>query len=105
VKTATAKLNCVVVLKGHRTLIGDPSGKVVVNPTGGPELATAGTGDVLTGIVAALLAGGADPFLAAVASTYVHGLAGSVAAEDIGESGVLAGDVAESVPVAVARLR
>jgi ADP-dependent NAD(P)H-hydrate dehydratase / NAD(P)H-hydrate epimerase len=105
VKTATARLNCVVVLKGHRTLIGDPSGKVVVNPTGGPELATAGTGDVLTGMVAALLAGGADPFLAAIASTYVHGLAGSVAAEDIGESGVLAGDVAESVPVAVARLR
>jgi ADP-dependent NAD(P)H-hydrate dehydratase / NAD(P)H-hydrate epimerase len=105
VETAAARLNCVVVLKGHRTLVGDPTGKVVVNPTGGPELATAGTGDVLTGIVAALLAGGTDPFLAAVASTFVHGLAGSVAAERIGESGVLAGDVAESVPAAVARLR
>jgi hydroxyethylthiazole kinase-like uncharacterized protein yjeF len=105
VHTAAAKLSCVVVLKGHRTLIGDPSGKVVVNPTGGPELATAGTGDVLTGIVAALLAAGTDPFLAAVAATYIHGLAGSVAVKRIGETGVLAGDVAESVPAAVARLR
>jgi NAD(P)H-hydrate epimerase len=77
----------------------------VVNPTGGPELATAGTGDVLTGVVAALAAGGLDVFDAAWAATYVHGLAGSIAAERLGVTGVLAGDVAESLPAAIERLR
>jgi hydroxyethylthiazole kinase-like uncharacterized protein yjeF len=105
VRRATSALDCVVLLKGYRTLVSGQRGEVVINPTGGPELATAGTGDVLTGIVVALVAAGVESFSATVASAYIHGLAGSVAAERYGESGVLAGDVAESVPAAIARLR
>jgi hydroxyethylthiazole kinase-like uncharacterized protein yjeF len=104
-RAAADHFQCVVVLKGFRSLIARPGGDVVVNPTGGPELATAGTGDVLTGVVAALAAGGLDVFDAAWAATYVHGLAGSIAAERLGVTGVLAGDVAESLPAAIERLR
>jgi ADP-dependent NAD(P)H-hydrate dehydratase / NAD(P)H-hydrate epimerase len=101
---AAHTFGCVVVLKGLRSLTADPSGRVVVNPTGGPELATAGTGDVLTGTIAALVAAGLDPFEATWAAVYVHGLAGAVAAETKGPAGVIAGDVAAALPVAVARL-
>lgn len=97
-RSAAERFGCVVVLKGFRSLIADPSGHLVVNPTGGPELATAGTGDVLTGVVAALIGGGLDPFEAAWAATYVHGLAGSIAAQSKGTTGVVAGDVADALP-------
>jgi ADP-dependent NAD(P)H-hydrate dehydratase / NAD(P)H-hydrate epimerase len=92
--------NCVVVLKGHGTVVANPRGEVVVNPTGGPELATAGTGDVLTGVVAALLAARRGPFEAAWAGAYLHGVAGSIAAGRHGAAGVVAGDVAEALPAA-----
>jgi hydroxyethylthiazole kinase-like uncharacterized protein yjeF len=104
VRTASARFGCVVVLKGFRSLTAQ-STLVVVNPTGGPELATAGTGDVLTGVVAALAAAGLDPFDAAWAAAFVHGVAGAVAARRFGVTGVLAGDVAGSVARAVADLR
>ncbi len=102
---ASEKLGCVVLLKGFRTIIARPGGPSVVNGTGGPELATAGTGDVLTGAVASLLAAGLDAFSAAWAAAYVHGVAGSLAAEQLGSSGVLAGDVAEMLPEARLSLR
>jgi hydroxyethylthiazole kinase-like uncharacterized protein yjeF len=101
---AAKRFQCTVVLKGLRTLIADPSGRVVVNPTGGAELATAGTGDVLTGIVAALLAAGLRPFEAAWSGAYVHGVAGSIAAEELDASGVVAGDVARHLPAARVRI-
>jgi ADP-dependent NAD(P)H-hydrate dehydratase / NAD(P)H-hydrate epimerase len=101
---AAHRFECTVVLKGFRTLTADASGRVVVNPTGGPELATAGTGDVLTGIVAALLAAGLHPFEAAWAGAHIHGLAGSGAAELGGPAGVIAGDVAARIPDARARI-
>lgn len=97
-RRAAEDLGCVVLLKGHRTIVARPDGMAVVNPTGGPELATAGTGDVLTGAVAALLAAGVEPFEAAWASAYVHGLAGALAAGQLGVSGVVAGDVADMLP-------
>jgi len=75
-----------------------------VNPTGSPALATAGTGDVLTGTIGGLLARGIDPFAAAWSGAYVHGLAGILAAERRG-TGVLAGDVAERLPDAIERVR
>ena len=96
------RFRTVVLLKGWRTVIAAPDGRAVVNPTGGPALATAGTGDVLTGAVAALLAAGADPFEAAWAAAYVHGEAGDLAAAGT-SSGVLAWDVAEALPEAVRR--
>ena len=103
VRRAAERFGCIVLLKGFRTLVAEPDGTVVVNPTGGPELATAGTGDVLTGAIATLLAAGVDPFEGAWMGAYLHGLAGSVAAER-GPRGVAAGDVAQALPEAAARL-
>ena len=101
---AAHRWQCTVVLKGFRTLTADASGRVVVNPTGGPELATAGTGDVLTGLIVALLAAGLHPFEAAWAGAYIHGVAGSIAAERGDPAGVVAGDVARHLPHARARI-
>jgi ADP-dependent NAD(P)H-hydrate dehydratase / NAD(P)H-hydrate epimerase len=88
------------VLKGWRTIVAHPSGTAVINPTGGSELATAGTGDVLTGATAALAAANLGDLSSAWAACFVHGLAGSVAAVRLSPSGVLAWDVAESLPEA-----
>jgi NAD(P)H-hydrate epimerase len=95
-RRAAQSFNCVVLLKGHRTVVAEPRGRAVVNPTGTPHLATAGTGDVLTGAIAALLAAGVPAFDAAWAAAFVHGVAGRLAAERLGP-GVLAWDVAESL--------
>jgi NAD(P)H-hydrate epimerase len=96
----TAKdFGCIVVLKGFRSVIAAPDGDAVVNPTGGPELATAGTGDVLTGLTAALLAQGLGSFEAAWAAAFVHGEAGAAAAARVGAVGVLASDVVEALPL------
>jgi hydroxyethylthiazole kinase-like uncharacterized protein yjeF len=98
---ARAFPSSVVLLKGNRTVISYAGGKaIVVIPVGGPELATAGTGDVLTGALAALLSQGIAPAGAAIAAAYVHGLAGSVAGSHVGPQGVLAGDVALALPEA-----
>jgi NAD(P)H-hydrate epimerase len=97
--------NCVVVLKGHQTLIASPDGNVNVNPTGNPGMATGGMGDVLGGIIAALLARGADPFEAACAGAYLHGFAGDMLKEEMGDTGLAANDLAEKLPVAIQRLR
>jgi len=90
-----SKLRAVVLLKGASTVIADPDGRIAINPTGTPALATAGTGDVLTGIIAALLARGAAPFEAAAAGAYVHGLAADVAGT---APGLVAGDVVDALP-------
>jgi hydroxyethylthiazole kinase-like uncharacterized protein yjeF len=74
--------NAVVLLKGDRTIVATPGGEVFANPTGSSALATAGSGDVLAGLLGSLLAGGVAPERAAVAAAYVHGLAGRRAAED-----------------------
>lgn len=99
-RSAATRFRSVVLLKGFRTIVAEPSRRAVVIPTGGPELATAGTGDVLTGAVAALAASGLDAFEAAWAACYVHGLAGAAAATRRGPAGVLAWDVAEALPEA-----
>jgi ADP-dependent NAD(P)H-hydrate dehydratase / NAD(P)H-hydrate epimerase len=104
-RKAAERFKCVVLLKGHRTIVADQSGRAVVNPSGGPELASAGTGDVLTGAVAALLAAGLDPFEAAWAAAYVHGYAGGLAAQRRGTNGVAAGDVAAALGPAAASIQ
>jgi len=103
-KDASAALGCVVLLKGFRTVVAAPDGRAVVVPAGGPELATAGTGDVLAGVVSTLVAQGLEPFDAAWAGAYVHGLAGAIAGRGAGGRGVMAWDVAEAIPFALAIL-
>ncbi|HXF73167.1 MAG TPA: NAD(P)H-hydrate dehydratase, partial [Actinomycetota bacterium] len=104
VRKLAALARAVALLKGPRTLVASPEGEVRVNPTGGPVLATAGTGDVLTGAIAALLARGLAPFDAAAVGAYLHGLAGSLAGLELGE-GATASDVAAALPDAFASVR
>jgi hydroxyethylthiazole kinase-like uncharacterized protein yjeF len=99
-----ARTDAVALVKGSRTVIARPDGTARINPTGSAVLATAGTGDVLTGTIGGLLARGADPFASAWAGAYVHGLAGIVAGRDLAE-GTLAGDVAERLPRAIELIR
>jgi hydroxyethylthiazole kinase-like uncharacterized protein yjeF len=105
VRDAAALTGCIVVLKGHLTLVAEPDGHVAVNPTGNPGMATGGMGDVLGGAIVALLARGNDPFEAACAGVYLHGLAGDMAKEDLGDTGLSPLDVAERLPLAMQRLR
>jgi NAD(P)H-hydrate epimerase len=72
-----------------------------VNPTGNPGLATAGSGDVLAGVVGALLARGCEPWTAATAAVYVHGMAGDQLAQRRGVEGILAGEIADALPAAI----
>ncbi|MFL6246745.1 MAG: NAD(P)H-hydrate dehydratase [Thermoanaerobaculia bacterium] len=105
VREAARITQCVVVLKGYQTLIAEPSGQVFVNPTGNPGMATGGMGDVLAGMIAALLARGTDPIDAACAAVYLHGLAGDIVKEQLGDTGMTAMDVAERIPAAIQRNR
>ncbi len=89
-----------VVLKGQRTLVVEPSGRVAVNPTGNPGMATAGTGDVLAGLVGALLAR-QDAWRSSVAAVFVHGRAGDLAARRCGQTSMLAGDLLDELPAAI----
>jgi NAD(P)H-hydrate epimerase len=95
-----SETDAIVLLKGSRTVIASPDGSAVVNPTGGPYLATGGTGDVLTGVIAAFVARGVQPADAAAAAAYVHGLAGQLAGRERGE-GATAGDVLARVSEAI----
>src|SRR5205085_10405666 len=97
-RTFAVETGAVVVLKGQRTLVAGPDGRASVNPTGNPGMATGGTGDVLSGIVGALLARGLDGWTAAVAAVYLHGAAGDEAAGRRGQESLIAGDVLESIP-------
>jgi NAD(P)H-hydrate epimerase len=95
-----------VVLKGHRTLIAAPDGSVWVNPTGNPGMATGGTGDILTGMVAGLIAQHPQHALEATAlAVYLHGLAGDLAGESIGENSLVATDLVRFLPQAFAQMR
>jgi hydroxyethylthiazole kinase-like uncharacterized protein yjeF len=103
VRAAAQLAQAVVVLKGDDTLVADPrgSGVVAVSPGRSPALATAGTGDVLTGVLAALLAQGLDPFTAAAAAVWLHAAAGRAAARTVGAAeGVIATDVIAALPAA-----
>jgi hydroxyethylthiazole kinase-like uncharacterized protein yjeF len=96
----------ILVLKGHRTLIADPDGEIWVNITGNPGMATGGTGDILTGMVAGLAAQNSKRVLEAViAAVHLHGLAGDVAAEQMGEHSLVATDLLRALPEAFRRVR
>lgn len=90
-----------LVLKGARTIIAEPSGAVYINPTGNPGMATAGTGDILTGIIAGLVAQRLDMGNAVRLGVFLHGLAGDMAAKEMGEAGMIAGDLMNMIPGAI----
>ncbi|MFY9911924.1 MAG: NAD(P)H-hydrate dehydratase [Candidatus Sulfotelmatobacter sp.] len=96
----------IVVLKGHRTLIVQPDGEAWVNTTGNPGMATGGTGDILTGMVAGMIAQHQkDAFTAVLAAVHLHGLAGDVAREKLGEHSLIATDLLAGLPQAFSRTR
>jgi ADP-dependent NAD(P)H-hydrate dehydratase / NAD(P)H-hydrate epimerase len=93
-----------LVLKGAGSVVGTPDGRVLLNPTGNPGMASGGTGDVLTGMLGAFLARGLDPGAAMLSSVYLHGSAGDIAAERVGEEALIARDVIAAIPEAFKRL-
>ena len=93
--------NIVIVLKSHYTMIVRPTGKVYFNSSGNPGMATAGAGDVLTGVIAGFLAQGLQPENAATLAVFIHGLAGDIASQEIGEYGVVASDIADRLGRAI----
>jgi ADP-dependent NAD(P)H-hydrate dehydratase / NAD(P)H-hydrate epimerase len=94
----------VVVLKGHRTIVAFPDGNLWVNTTGNPGMATGGTGDILTGMVAGFMAQYPDRIAEAViAAVHLHGLAGDVARESMGEQSLVATDLVRALPEAIRR--
>jgi hydroxyethylthiazole kinase-like uncharacterized protein yjeF len=94
-----------LVLKGARTLIVDPDGRVAINMTGNPGMASGGTGDVLTGMIAGLLAQGLGPGPAARLGVCLHGLAGDLAAGVVGQEAMVASDLMAQVPEAIRRVK
>jgi len=90
-----------LILKGYRTLICSPDGRTFVNPTGNPGMATGGSGDVLSGMIASFLMQDGDPLKAALAAVYIHGLSGDLAAEKMGERALVAGDLIRFLPAAL----
>ncbi len=98
------ELNTVIVLKGHHTLIATPDGKAFFNSTGNAGMATGGSGDVLTGILTALLAQGYSSTDAAIFGVYIHGLAGDIAAEKLSQEAMIAGDIIDNLSEAFTHL-
>jgi NAD(P)H-hydrate epimerase len=100
VRQAALDYGAIVILKGSRALTAAPDGRLAINTTGNPSMASGGSGDVLTGVAATLLAQIDDPWQAAVAAAFLHGLAGDIAASKIGQAGSLATDLAAALPAA-----
>ncbi len=104
-RRAAAEWGKVVVLKGAYTVIAAPDGRVRLNPSANPGLASAGTGDVLSGAIAGLLAQGLSPFDAACCGVYLHSMAGEVVKEELGDAGMVAGDLLPVLPKVIKRLK
>ena len=104
-KRFAEEMGIVVLLKGAPTIVAQPGGSTYVNPTGNAGLASGGSGDVLTGVIAGLLGQGLTTVQAAALGAYLHGLAADVAKEKLGEEGMIAGDVVECIPEAILRMR
>ncbi|MDP8265118.1 MAG: NAD(P)H-hydrate dehydratase [Candidatus Aceula lacicola] len=98
VKTFAKKHNCILILKGSRSVVASPYGKIYINKTGNAGLATAGSGDVLTGIIAAFLAQGLSGFDAAKYATFLHGKASDIAAKKKTKVSLIATDLIDNIP-------
>ncbi len=103
-RRAAKEWNLIVVLKGARSIVASIDRPVAINTTGNPGMASAGTGDVLTGIIGGLLAQGLSPFQATVLGVYLHGRAGDLAAEELTELCLIAGDIIGYLPQAIKEL-
>src|SRR5579864_3712587 len=105
-RTFAQEHSVILVLKGDRTIVANPNGEAWVNPTGNPGMATGGTGDILTGIVAGMLAQNPQrAFQAVLAAVYLHGLAGDIACEQLGEQALVATDLVTALPQAFRRVQ
>jgi len=104
-KEFALRYNTILVLKGHQTIVASPEGKTYINNTGNPGMATAGSGDVLAGTLAAFLGQGMPAYQAACSAVYVHGLAGDLAARDKTEVSLIASDIIEYLPKAFRKLQ
>ena len=104
-RRAAKEWGAVVVLKGARTVVAHPDGRVSEDPHEVPALASGGTGDVLSGIIGGLMAQGSDPFAAAVTGVYVHAAAGRRISDRLGDSGLLASDLLPEIPLVMNVLR
>ena len=102
-KEFASSFGCIVVLKGNRTVIATPE-EVYINPTGNPGMASGGTGDVLTGMIGGLIAQGLPPLEAAKWGVFLHGLAGDIAAKELGEIPLIAGDIVDYLPDALSEV-
>ena len=100
----SSKYNVYLVLKGARSIIATPSGQIFINTTGNAGMASGGMGDVLTGIIGGLLAQRLDPADACKLGVFIHGLSGDIIAEEIGEVGIIASDIANTLPKAFKKL-
>jgi NAD(P)H-hydrate epimerase len=101
----SAKYNCIIVLKGAYTSVSDAEGNVFFNSTGNPGMATAGSGDVLTGMILSLLAQGYAPADAAITGVFIHGMAGDLAAAQSSAESVIASDIIEEIGAAFSKIR
>jgi NAD(P)H-hydrate epimerase len=99
------KYHCVIALKGARTIIASTDGCVFINATGNPGMATAGTGYVLAGIIAGLIAQSVLPIEATKAGVFLNGMAGDMVAQEKGDYGLLASDIIEMIPQAIKRIQ
>jgi len=104
-KACALKSGCTVVLKGAGTVVAQPDGRFFINSTGNPGMATGGTGDVLTGMIGAILAMGFDSLTSALAAVFLHGAAGDLAAVTITEHALTATDVIDSLGPALRGLQ
>src|SRR3989475_8840917 len=104
-RKAAKEWGAVVVLKGAHTVVAHPDGRLSEDPHEVPALATGGTGDVLSGVIAALMAQGSDPFTAAVSGVYIHAAAGRRISQRLGDAGLLASDLLPEIPLVMHLLR
>lgn len=104
-KYTSEKYNVIVVLKGSNTIVASPKEDVYINTTGNSGMATAGSGDLLTGIIASFIGQGLEPTNAARLGVYVHGLAGDLARIDKGEYGMIATDILENIPYSIKKIQ
>jgi len=104
-KKFAQKYRVTVVLKGHNTVVADYKDRAYINKTGNPGMSTAGSGDVLTGMIAAFLGQGLDAFNAAKYAVYLHGLAGDLAAGEKTQISLIASDIIDKIPEAIKKIR